>query len=70
MDRTRLIALLRQHAIGESLKQLPEAQLHQLSEVHRSGPARLRDLIAHHDFAIDASIIHDVATRHVPDLQE
>jgi len=28
----------------------------------------LRDLIAHHYFALDASIIHDVATRHVPDL--
>lgn len=54
--------------IGESLKRLPESPLAELPETHRSGPSRLRDLIAHHYFAIDASIIHDVATRHVPDL--
>jgi uncharacterized protein with HEPN domain len=54
--------------IGESFKQLPEAQLLQLPEKHRSGPARLRDLVAHHYFSLDPSIIHDVATRHVPDL--
>ncbi len=34
----------------------------------RDGLLYLDDLIAHHYFALDASIIHDVATRHVPDL--
>ncbi len=33
-------------------------------------PARLRDLIAHHDFAIDAEIIWDVAANYVPPLLE
>jgi len=30
------------------------------------GPARLRDLIAHRYFAIEPSIIWDVATHHLP----
>ena len=54
--------------IGEAFKQLPAEQLQQLPDEHRRGPARLRDLIAHHYFAIDASIIFDAATRHVPQL--
>ena len=39
-----------------------------LPEAHRAGPARLRDLIAHHYFAIDPEIIWDAATFHVPAL--
>ena len=54
--------------IGEAIKKLPESALGRLSEPHRHGPARLRDLIAHHDFALDARIIWDVATQHVPPL--
>lgn len=54
--------------IGEAIKRLPESALSQLSEPHRRGPARLRDLIAHHYFALDAQIIWDVATQHVPAL--
>lgn len=54
--------------IGEAFKKLPPEQLLQIPEEHRRGPARLRDLIAHHYFAIDASIIFDAATRHVPAL--
>ncbi len=38
--------------IGEAIKRLPERALQQLSLPHRNGPARLRDLIAHHYFAI------------------
>ncbi|MFO1269163.1 MAG: hypothetical protein U1F67_21880 [Rubrivivax sp.] len=34
--------------VGEAIKQLPEAQRNRLPQRHRSGPARLRDLIAHH----------------------
>jgi uncharacterized protein with HEPN domain len=33
-----------------------------------SAPARLRDLIAHHYFAIDPEIIWEVASEHVPQL--
>ena len=54
--------------IGEAVKKLPEEAIVQLSEVHRAGPARLRDLIAHHYFAIEREIIWEVATRHVPML--
>lgn len=54
--------------VGEAIKQLPEAQRNRLPLRHRSGPARLRDLIAHHYFALDAEIIWDAATQHVPML--
>lgn len=68
-DETAFDALLfNLQIIGESLKQLPTEELQRLPAAHRAGPARLRDLIAHHYFALDPSIIHDVATRHVPDL--
>lgn len=42
--------------IGEAIKKLPESALSQLPEPHRRGPARLRDLIAHHYLARDAQI--------------
>ena len=54
--------------IGESAKRLPAHALQELPDEHRRGPARLRDLIAHHYFAIDPAVIFDVATRHVPGL--
>lgn len=54
--------------IGESIKRLPPDALSQLSSEHRNGPARLRDLIAHHYFALDADILWDVAAHHVPGL--
>lgn len=54
--------------IGEAIKKLPEQALARLSEPHRAGPARLRDLIAHHYFAVDPDIVWEVATRHVPAL--
>lgn len=54
--------------IGEAIKKLPKPALSQLSEPHRRGPARLRDLIAHHYFALDSRIIWDVAVQHVPAL--
>jgi uncharacterized protein with HEPN domain len=34
----------------------------------QSAPARLRDLIAHHYFAVDPEIIWQVANEHVPPL--
>ena len=54
--------------IGEAIKQLPEPVRLQLTPAHRSAPARLRDLIAHHYFAIDAEIIWDVVQHHLPAL--
>ena len=54
--------------IGEALKNLPESARSALSPENASAPARLRDLIAHHYFAIDAEIIWDVVTKHVPRL--
>ncbi len=54
--------------IGESVKQLPAEALQQLPEADRRGPARLRDLIAHHYFAVEPALIFEVASRHVPAL--
>jgi uncharacterized protein with HEPN domain len=52
--------------IGEATKKLPAEARSALSETGGAGPARLRDLIAHHYFALDAEIIWEVATTHVP----
>ena len=52
--------------IGEAVKQLPEEARSAMPETSGSGPARLRDLIAHHYFALDVEIIWEVATTHVP----
>lgn len=56
--------------IGEAIKKLPEAIRDTLPGGSGSAPARLRDLIAHHYFAIDPEIIWQVATEHVPQLLE
>lgn len=53
---------------GEGIKRLPPQAINELSAVYRAGPARLRDLIAHHYFAVDPDLIWDVATSHVPAL--
>ena len=54
--------------IGEVVKRLPDDARCSLAEAHRTAPARLRDLIAHHYFALDPDIIWEVANRHVPAL--
>lgn len=54
--------------IGEAMKNLPESARSGISTENASAPARLRDLIAHHYFAVDAEIIWDVVTNHVPRL--
>ncbi len=51
--------------IGEAYKNIPQDVW---PEATSAGPARLRDLIAHHYFALDAEIIWEVATVHVPAL--
>ncbi len=52
--------------IGEATKKMPVEARSTLSEAGGSAPARLRDLIAHHYFALDAEIIWEVATTHIP----
>lgn len=54
--------------IGEAIKRFPEDARAAMPDAVRSGPARLRDLIAHHYFAIDPEIIWEVANKHVADL--
>ena len=54
--------------IGEAIKRFPDAAREALPGKMRSGPAKLRDLIAHHYFAVDPDIIWEVATTHVPAL--
>ena len=52
--------------IGEVVKRLPVEARSAMPEASGSGPARLRDLIAHHYFALDVEIVWEVATTHVP----
>ena len=54
--------------IGEAVKRLPDDARASLSEIHRRAPARLRDLIAHHYFALDPDIIWGAINLHVPAL--
>jgi uncharacterized protein with HEPN domain len=54
--------------IGEAVKHLPDTARAAMPDVDWSGPARLRDLIAHRYFSLDARIVWDVATRHVPEI--
>jgi len=54
--------------IGEAVKKLPAEASAALPEADVAGPARLRDLIVHHYFALDAEIIWEVAPSHVPRL--
>lgn len=54
--------------IGEAIKRLPPEVTVAIPEADVSGPVRLLDLIAHRYFALDAEIIWEVATTHVPRL--
>jgi uncharacterized protein with HEPN domain len=54
--------------IGEAIKRFPDEAREAMPGASGSAPARLRDLIAHHYFALDPEIIWEVATEHVPRL--
>lgn len=54
--------------VGDAIKKLPADARALLPAADRSGPARLRDRIAHHYFVVDPDIIWEVANRHVPAL--
>jgi len=55
--------------IGEAAKKLPEEATRAMPGVDWSRPARLRDLIAHHYFAVDAGIVWDVAANRIPEVR-
>jgi len=50
--------------IGEAVKKLPDAARSTIPEADWRGPARMRDLIAHHYFAVDPQIVWEVASFH------
>lgn len=52
--------------IGEAVKKLPEEPKSSIPDADWTGPARMRDLIAHHYFAVDPQIVWEAATQHVP----
>jgi uncharacterized protein with HEPN domain len=54
--------------IGEAVKHLPDDTRAAMPDAAGRAPARLRDLIAHHYFVLDAEIIWEIATHHVPRL--
>jgi uncharacterized protein with HEPN domain len=54
--------------IGEAAKKMPDEARAMSPAVDWSGPARMRDLIAHHYFAVDPQIVWEAATMHLPTL--
>ncbi|MFM9970795.1 MAG: DUF86 domain-containing protein [Burkholderiales bacterium] len=54
--------------IGEAVKKFPEEAKAAVPDANWVGPARMRDLIAHHYFTVDRQIVWEAATRHVPKL--
>ncbi len=51
--------------IGEAVKKLPEEAKSAAPEADWTGPARMRDLIAHHYFSVEPQIVWEAASRHV-----
>lgn len=56
--------------IGEAVKNIPPDVLALLPQVDWSGAAGLRDIIAHHYFGVDQSLVWDIICEHVPPLLE
>ena len=56
--------------IGEATKMLPDDAKATVPEADWTGPARMRDLIAHHYFAVDPRIVWEAAADHVPKILE
>jgi len=68
-DEMRFDAVLFNLAlIGEAVKKLPEDVKAAAPGADWTGPARMRDLIAHHYFSVDAKIVWGAASIHVPAL--
>lgn len=56
--------------IGEAVKKLPGDAKSAVPEGDWTGPARMRDLIAHHYFAVEPRIVWEAATEHAPRILE
>lgn len=54
--------------IGEAVKKLPDDAKATEAGADWVGPARMRDLIAHHYFSVDPEIVWQAATLHVPKI--
>ena len=54
--------------IGEAVKKLPEEAKSSAPDANWTGPARMRDLIAHHYFSVDPQIVWEAATQHIPKI--
>jgi uncharacterized protein with HEPN domain len=54
--------------LGESTKKLPEQALAAMPEASGSSPTWMRNLITYRYFALDAEIIWEAVTMHVPNL--
>ena len=54
--------------IGEAVKKLPEDAKASEPDADWTGPARMRDLIAHHYFAVDSRIVWEAASLHLPKI--
>jgi uncharacterized protein with HEPN domain len=56
--------------IGEAAKKLPDSAKAAMPEIDWSDPAKFRDIIAHHYFALDDQIVWDVAVNRIPHILE
>jgi len=54
--------------IGEAVKKLPGDAKASVPDGDWTGPARMRDLIAHHYFAVDPRIVWEAASLHEPKI--
>lgn len=54
--------------IGEAAKRLPDEARARMPEVDWSGPARFRDVVAHHYFGLDAAVVWDIVQTKIPVL--
>lgn len=78
MDRAEFLShpqtvdavLFNLQVIGEAIKNLPEDARRHAPSLNWIGPARMRDIIAHHYFALDLDIVWDTASVHAPALRE
>ena len=61
-------------AIGESIKNIDKITHSELfvhySEIDWKNIAKMRDIIAHHYFDIDAEIVYSVCKKHIPALEK